>query len=441
MSALAIAFKKHGYQVTGSDKGFYPPVSTQLEKAGVKFYPGWHPDRVLGNLNDGLVVVGNVAGSENAEWQYVQEKNLSYCSYPELIEKYMVKKNSIVCAGTYGKTTTAALMSWILTKAQWNPSYMFGGISQFPSARLADADWSILEGDEYKTSQWDPTPKFSHYRPTHLLLTSLVWDHADVFKKEKDYVDAFQKLVDVIPNHGLIVVSEKVENLSLPCALRVIRYGMKKNEYQYHDVKTTKHGINFFIAAQEETIEMQASMLGDYSADNITGCFALGREIGIASDIIREAVKEFPGVKRRLEKRLDGAVDVYDDIAHSPQKAYGVLTSVRKLYPKKLIAIFEPNIGNRCRALSSDYDSAFAAADEIIIPRLSSIKKGNRDEEPMDGEEIADTIARTHLSVQYIENDNDLVSHILSSVSPGDVVVFLGSHGFRGMIESLCTNL
>lgn len=144
MSALALAFKKAKFKVTGSDVGIYPPISDYLKNSGVDYYTGWHPDRALRSFSEGgidgsIVVVGNVAGSTNPEWLYTQEHGLEYKSYPELIAEYFVGKNSIVCAGTYGKTTTAALLSWILTQAGLEPSYMFGGLAvdaEFPSAML-----------------------------------------------------------------------------------------------------------------------------------------------------------------------------------------------------------------------------------------------------------------------------------------------------------------
>lgn len=192
---LAMAMKKSDWKVTGSDVGIYPPISTYLKNNDVEYYTGWHAEKIG---EPDLVVVGNVAGSENPEWQYVQENKIPYVSYPELIAKYFIRKNSIVCAGTYGKTTTSALLSWILTEAGLEPSYMFGGLPAnegFLSAFITPAtEWSVLEGDEYKTARWDNFPKFSHYSPTHLLLTAVEWDHADVYSTEESYFEAFQKI-------------------------------------------------------------------------------------------------------------------------------------------------------------------------------------------------------------------------------------------------------
>jgi UDP-N-acetylmuramate: L-alanyl-gamma-D-glutamyl-meso-diaminopimelate ligase len=224
MGALAIMMKKKGYKVTGSDVGFYPPISTHLQAHGIEYYAGWHAERIgchpdfrrddscHDSCKPDLVVVGNVAGSENPEWKFVQENNIPYVSYPELIARELVKKNSIVCAGTYGKTSASALLAWILINANKKPAYMFGGLSQTPELASDDlgGDWSVLEGDEYKTSRWDNSPKFSHYSPTHLLLTAVKWDHADVYPTEESYFEAFKKLVASVPEDGLVVVSKNV---------------------------------------------------------------------------------------------------------------------------------------------------------------------------------------------------------------------------------------
>ncbi|MBD3311311.1 MAG: hypothetical protein GF349_02300 [Candidatus Magasanikbacteria bacterium] len=448
MSALAIAMQKAGYKVTGSDKGFFPPVSTHLIKHKINFYPGWHVDKMThstsswpaGKGDPDLVVVGNVAGSKNPEWQYVQEKKLKYVSYPGLLKEFYIKKNSIVCAGTYGKTTTSSLLSYILKQVEFEPSYMFGGLcvdENFLSAEINDGDWSVMEGDEYKTARWDMSPKFSHYSPTHLLLTGLQWDHADIYPTEKEYFAAFDKLFKSIPEGGLIVMSENINNLQSPVS-GLKTYGKKQNaDYKYYDINQTKQGITFKIHNKNKTYQIQSDMLGEYMAENITGCFAMAREIGIPAESIVENIKKFPGLKRRLEKRYSGSIDIYDDIAHSPAKASFTLENLRKIYNKKIIAVFEPNTGNRQVESAPSYKNAFKNADEVIIPRLTKIKKDPTKPEPYDGENLTEVISETHKNTKHIEGDNELVEYIYKSTTSGDVVVFLGSHGFRGMIDEL----
>lgn len=468
MSALAIAFKKAGFVVTGSDVGFFPPVSTNLKKYNIDFYPGWHPEN-MGEPD--LVIVGNVAGSTNPEWLYVQEKKLNYKSYPEAIEEFFLKANSIVCAGTYGKTSTSALLSFILTEADYNPSYMFGGITvnDFDSAHIGTGEYSVLEGDEYKSSRWDNGAKFFHYHPTHLLLTDMKWDHADVYPTEELYFQAFEKLIYSVPNNGLLVISENVKNKisSYNKNKKIISYG-KSNDlsYKYFDVLQTKNGLDFQVLHDSKTYNLHSEMIGEYMAENITGAFALAHQIGIEPDKIINAIAKFQGLKRRLEKRYVGQITIFDDIAHSPAKAKSVLENLKKIYkchcednsPKqsqedsstppptggyaqndgvKIYCIFEPNGGNRQPESIPGYDHNFADADEIIIPRLTHIKQDPTKPPHLEGNDLAKIISKTHPNVKYIDDDEKLINYLTENTNTDDVIVFCGSHGFRGMIDEL----
>lgn len=464
MSALALAMKKSGWKVTGSDVGIYPPISDYLKNNGVDYYTGWHPDRALRSFSEGgtdgsIVVVGNVAGSTNPEWLYTQEHKLEYKSYPELIAKYFVKKNSIVCAGTYGKTTTAALLSWILTQAGLEPSYMFGGLSideSFGSASLgkphkgiprlvarllarddSGESWSVLEGDEYKSARWDERPKFAHYSPTHLLLTAIEWDHADVYPTGESYFKAFERLVKSVLDDGLVVMNEKTYDIRHKTK-NCVTYG-KNNfvDYKYSDVKITKDGIEFDVTHNSSILHLTSYVLGDYMAENITGAFAMACEIGIKPEVIIKAIAEFKGLKRRLEKRFGGDVTVFDDIAHSPAKAESALKSLRAVYSDRIIAVFEPNTGNRQAEAIPSYNNKFNAADLVIIPQLTHIKHDPKKSPPIEGEELTKIINKTHSNVKYIGDDEMLIEFLVKNSNAGDVIVFLGSHGFRGMIERL----
>ena len=448
MSALALAFHKKGYKVTGSDKGFYPPVSTYLKNAGVEYYPGWHVDKMTKDGNPDLIVVGNVAGSKNPEWVYVQENNIPYKSYPEVIAEFFVKENSIVCTGTYGKSTSASLLTWILKENKLDPSYMFGGISlnKMPAAGLTDSKYSILEGDEYKSARWDMRPKFAHYSSTHLLLTSVVWDHADVYPTEQNYIDAFASLLKSVPDDGLVVLSAKVTH-DLPefknlVKSKVVTYGKTDdNDYQYTNVKTTARGVDFDIIHNGEIYYIHTDQLGDYMADNMTGCFALAHEMGIKPKKIIKSLEGFRNIKRRLEKRYSNDITIFDDIAHSPKKAEAVLRSLRTIYDGKITAVFEPNSGNRQEEAIPGYDNAFVSADEVVIPRLTSIKRDPNKPAPLDGQGLTDVISKTHDNVKHIDDDQTCVEYLKKQTKKDDVIIFLGSHGFRGMIEELVNNL
>ncbi|MDP2593541.1 MAG: Mur ligase family protein [bacterium] len=473
--AMAIAFKKAGWKVTGSDKGFFPPVSTELEKAGVEFWAGWHPEYMRGftrietqivadkegSLPD-LVLVGNASGSQNPETAYAKEHDIDILSDAEVRGKFFAKENNIVCAGTWGKTTTTALLSHIFEYAKRDPSFVIGGIPLgFNGAKIGNGSWSIIEGDEYKTSPWDDRPKFAHFPPTHLLLTAVSWDHADMYETESSYFKTFQNLVNSIPDKKNIMA-----NIDDPGVKKVIEgsqvtsYGKSSDStYRYENVRQDKNGLTFEIVHNNTAHRVISPMLGLYNAENITGAFAMAREFGISPDIIIAAIANFKGLKRRLEKRLEGNLTVIDDIAHSPQKARFALLEIRKIYPEaKIFAVFEPNIGGRRREAAGSYDNAFKDADVVMIPRLTKLKITNNQDtrnkqssnyktqiqntkEPMEGKELAKVINKTHRDVRFIENDGKLVELIQNETRSGDVVVFLGSHGFRGMIEETISKI
>ncbi|MDE2038292.1 MAG: hypothetical protein KGI69_03685 [Patescibacteria group bacterium] len=451
-SALAIAFHKAGVKVTGSDKGFFPPISTELERHGIPFYAGWHPEKMAeGGLPD-LVMVGGASGTQNPETAYARERGVPAYSYPELVGRYLVKSRSIVCAGTWGKTSSAALLSHILIEAGLDPSYMFGGVSlshEAPAA-LTDGGWSVLEGDEYKSSPTDRSPKFSHYKPTHLLLTAVSWDHADMYPTEASYLQAFKGLAASLPEDGLIVANKDDGGAAGTLAgsdRRIVWYG-RDADYSYGGVKRSRSGLELAIERDGRSFSVASPLLGAFQGENIAGCFAMAHEIGIAPETIVAAIASFKGIKRRLERRLDGdaaasGVTVFDDIAHSPEKASSVLKELRGIYPAPaaIVVVFEPNAGGRERAAAAKYGGAFKDADAVIVPRLTKLKTADGGEAPMEGGELAAVISRTHRDAAHIDDDGALVEKLAARAKKGDVIAFLGSHGFRGMIEGTVEKL
>lgn len=446
-SALGIALHRYGYKVTGSDKGFFPPVSTELEKHNISFYAGSHPEKMVEGGKPDLVIVTTFAGTKNPELEYAKENNIPIKPYIEFFGENFIRENSIVCTGTWGKTSSATLLSYILEEAGMNPSYMFGGISlsHSSSAKLTDSKYSVFEGDEYKSSPTDNTPKFVYYKPTHLLLTAVSWDHADLYPTEESYFEVFKKLISNIPERGLIVANhdnKKVCELLEKCDKKIVWYGLKDTHYTYSDVKLSKSGLELTINEGESRYIVHSPMVGKFQAENITACFAMARSIGIDGDKIIKAISNFKGLKRRLEKRYENEVTVFDDIAHSPEKASSVLGSIREIYDKKIISIFEPNIGGRSRESAHKYDNAFSNSDIVIIPRLTKLKVAeNENDRPMEGNELKEVISKTHKNALYIENDDELVKYLKENTTHGDVIIFLGSHGFRNMIEETITSL
>ena len=452
-SALAIAFHKAGVKVTGSDKGFYPPVSTYLTEAGISYYAGWHPEKIEEGGKPDIIVAGGVGTSlSNPEVMYAKEKGIPLLSFAEALAKFIIKKDSVVVTGTWGKTTISSLLSFILLKADMNPSYFTGGLSlSHPTGALSNSDISVVEGDEYKIAIWDDRPKFDLYKPTHLLLTSVAWDHADLYPTEKSYFEVFEKLVKGIPASGLLLVNTDNEGVAklfgdidkTSIKPRIVKYGKTSSaDYSYNNVQPSKSGLRFDITHKGKTISIASPMLGRFNAENITAAFAMASELGVPANKIVSVIADFKGIKRRFEKRFEGKVTVLDCHAPTPDKVASVLESIREVYDKKIIAVFEPNIGGRERATAEKYDDAFKDADIVVIPHLTKLKTPminntiiNDQSRPMEGEELAKIVSRTHKDCRYMENDNNLVNFLISQVKKDDVIVFLGSHGFRGMIR------
>jgi UDP-N-acetylmuramate: L-alanyl-gamma-D-glutamyl-meso-diaminopimelate ligase len=455
--ALAVAFHEIGVSVTGSDKGFFPPVSTELESHGISFYSGWHPEKMIENGLPDVVIVGTASGSKNPETILAKEKGIPMYSFAEAIGEFFAKQNCITCVGTWGKTSSTALLSYIFEFSKMNPTYMFGGISlsHEASAKLTDSDWSIFEGDEYKSSPTDTTAKFFYYKPSHLLLTAVSWDHADLYPTEELYFSAFKKLIKNMPENGFIVAKKGqlgVEKTLYGSNKKNVWYGSDKDdaEYTYTNVSQTKNGLVFTILhknTSSESFKISSPMIGTFQAENITGCFAMAHKSGIDPQKIIKAIASFKGLKRRLEKRFDGDITVFDDIAHSPEKASFVLENLRSIYTGKIYTIFEPNIGGRQKASAHMYDNAFKDADVVVIPRLTKLKVASNISEiseseiPLEANELTQIISKTHKNVVQFDEDDVLVQFLKQNTKKGDVIAFLGSHGFRGMIEETISNI
>ncbi len=455
MAAAAVMMQKMGWKVTGSDKGFFPPISGFLKENKIDFYPGWHPEKI-GNPDE--IIVGNFISLNNPEYVFAQKNDFLIKSYPELIGKYVVKKNSVVVAGTFGKTTIAAFTAHLFRQAGLNPSWFIGGLANDFSCGAADnkGDWSVAEGDEYTTARWDPRSKFLLYKPTHLILTSVLWDHLDVFPKERDYNQTFEKLIGMIPSQGLIIAAkrkntQKIDGMISRSKAKTIRYGKREfidspDDYAYEIVSLNEHGSEFTVYRQNKILgKFKTNLLGEHLVENLLAGIALSYDQGIDPEITQRATENFQGVKRRLEIRKETkGIRIIDDLAHSPSKARASLTALKAHFPKaRIFAIFEPNVGNRMIGSQDLYLDAFLTANTVIIPRLSQTKTNEEQERRMDGKELKKIIGQKNkgVNVLYLENDEELTKFLADNAVKGDIVVFLGSHGFRGMIEKTTEKL
>ncbi len=448
MAPIAKMFLDMGWKVSGSDKGFFPPMSDYLKQfPEIDFYPGFHPEK-MGTPD--LVVHGTMS-SKNLEMVHAREQGMRMMSFPEALGEFVVKSNSIVVAGTYGKTTISSLLTWILEKAGVNPSYMSAGVQQVlpDGVRATNSEWSVVEGDEYPFDLTNPVSKFFYYNPTHLVLTAAEWDHQDVFKTESAFISPFKKLVQEMNTNSLIVantygknISEVIENA--PC--RVVTYeGMGKEGSSDYCVKSIKRDgmtTEFDIVKKDGTFShtFKTSLIGSHMLENIAASVALANETGIiTTDDMQKAVASFKTVHQRLEIRGEtkAGVIVIDDLAHSSTKARVSISALRHWFPQsKIIVVYEPNIGNRTKESLPGYENAFSLAHEVVIPRLSVVKKKSG-EYRLSGKDLANHISKTQENVVYIEDDDELIAYLQKNTHEGDIIAFMGGHGFRGMIDQV----
>lgn len=462
MAPLANVFKNMGWFITGSDRGIFPPMSDYLKRKKIPIELGFRSDHLLKSYykkkrrrvafiknQPDLVVVGNYIGLSNVEYKYAKEKDLKIMSYPEVLEEYLVKSNSVVIAGTYGKTTSSALLSLIFSKAGNNPSFMIGGIAKNFKDGIVNtkSDWSVIEGDEYISARFDKVSKFFHYKPEFLMLTACAWEHTDIFKDEQEYVDNFKKLVTSIPKHGIIVANRNGENVKevlKEARCKVITYELNKvdNKLAYADWFNLSHKENIdqgeimiFNRNTKEEFSVNTLLIGEHNRENIIGCCALSRELDIKVKAIKEAVEKFVGIKRRLELRFEEEnVKILDDHACSPPKVLGSLSALRDTFPEWYITIiFEPNVGNRTKEAMQLFKGVFKDADEVIIPRLKTVKTKEGDYRTT-GKQLADILEEDNINVKYIGDDDKLVKYVRNKDVGKQIICFMGAYSFRGMI-------
>ena len=355
-----------------------------------------------------LVIVMAFITKKNPELIYAIEKDIPYKTYSEVLPDLIEKENSIVVAGSRGKTTITAFIVWLLESAGYNPSFMIGGIPlNFPNGiRASDSSWSVLEGDEYVTASWNPKSKFLDYSPRYLILTGATWDHINIFPTEQEYKDTYIQLVKNVKKDGLIIAKRGGENL-------------------------------------EEILAHVKTPVVWYEAEEpyfyLAGPRALAKELNIDDKHLEKAHATFKGIKRRQEVRYeeDGLV-VVDDNAHSPEKVKGVLSVIHEKYPHKpIVAIYEP--GSRVAAALEQtlYETCFQGADYIFLPRISTNSKESKEF----NKELAERYGKYYPHMEYIDSDEELLEKIQKTASGEAVVLFMSQKGFRGMIEELISRL
>src|SRR5216117_4123775 len=378
MASLAGMLREKGYAVSGSDSDVYPPMSDFLARLEIPVFKGFNAENIQKTKPD-LVVIGNALSRGNVEIEYVLDSGLRYASMAETVKELIIRgKQSIVVAGTHGKTTTTAMLAWILEVAGRKPSFLVGGIAEnFGSSfQLRDGPDFVIEGDEYDTAFFDKGPKFLHYLPRIALLKNIEFDHADIYADLEAIKTAFRRLINIVPRSGLIVagVDSPVVRELIPAAFsRVASAGMGIGQWQAVKIQTTNEGMAFEVVRYEVTAgHFRIPTPGTFNVQNALGAIIVAKELGIEDEVIQQAFSSFKSVKRRLELRGEAnGVRVYDDFAHHPTAVLESLRAVRERFPEQRIwAVFEPRSQTcRRRIFEQAFIEAFLPADVTLIAR------------------------------------------------------------------------
>ncbi len=449
MASLAGMLREKGYAVSGSDSDVYPPMSDFLARLEIPVFKGFNAENIQKTKPD-LVVIGNALSRGNVEIEYVLDSGLRYASMAETVKELFIRgKQSIVVAGTHGKTTTTAMLAWILEVAGRKPSFLVGGIAEnFGSSfQVRDGPDFVIEGDEYDTAFFDKGPKFLHYLPRIVLLKNIEFDHADIYADLEAIKTAFRRLINIVPRSGLIVagIDSPVVTELIPAAFsRVATAGLGTGEWQAVNIKTTADGMDFeILRSDSNTGSFAIPLPGTFNVQNALGAIIVARDLGIPDEVIRRALSTFKSVKRRLEIRgeVNGIV-VYDDFAHHPTAVQETLRAVRERHPHARVwAVFEPR-SQTCRRkiFEPAFIQSFDPADVILIARVYGASH-LAPAETLSPDRVAEGIRARGKRAFTFASTAEIVSLVASEARPGDHVVIMSNGGFDNIHIKLLERL
>ena len=446
MATLAALLKHRGHDVRGSDQNVYPPMSDFLQQQGIATFQGYKAEQITAELD--MVVVGNAISRGNPELEEVLDRKIRYCSLPEAVrDHFLWASRSIVIAGTHGKTTTTSLTGWVLAHGGADPSVFIGGISEnFESSyRVGGGREFVIEGDEYDSAFFDKTAKFLKYLPDIAVVNNLEYDHADIYPDLASIRLAFQRFVNLVPRRGLLLLgldSAEAAALAANARCRVETFGLSSGaDWQGHDLKVSATSTLFSVRHRGDAIgSFEVPLLGAYNVRNALAALAVGAAVGLNPDTMREALRRFRGVRRRMELRGTAAgVAVYDDFAHHPTAIGETLEGVRSAFPQRPVwAIFEPRSATSCRRVfQDDFARALAKADHVILPAVyrSTLPEDQR----LSTEQLVTDLRG--IDARYIPRVDDIVKTVAAEARPGDIVVIMSNGGFDDIHRKLLAAL
>jgi len=449
MAALACMLQERGLLVTGSDSGVYPPMSELLAAAGIPVRECYAAE----NLDPApdLVVVGNVIRAVNPEAVALGRLGLPYLSLPQALARlFLPGRVPIVVAGTHGKTTTSSMLATVLAAMGEDPGCMIGGVVEAfgRNARIGGGPWFVIEGDEYDTAFFDKGSKFLHYQPRHAILTSVEFDHADIFADLDAVIAAFRKFIALIPPEGSLTVCADealASELAAEARCRVIRYGSGESaDWRLRDVVPDGRRTRFLVDAPGlGQREFTVPMPGRHNVLNAMAVLALLHHVGLDLAAAGEALGRFQGVKRRQQVRGEvGGITIIDDFAHHPTAVRETLAALHAAYPgRRLVCVFEPRTNSsRRRVFQQDYVSAFDSAELVLLRRpvpLADLPAAAR----FSSETLAEGLRGRGLDATCHPDTEAILGDLAQRARAGDVVAVLSNGGFDNIHERLLERL
>ena len=451
MATLAAMLKRRGCDVRGSDANMYPPMSTFLEEEGITTLTGFKAEHISAELD--LVIIGNAVSRGNPEVEEVLDRKIRHASLPEAIrDEFLWAARSIVVAGTHGKTTTTALTAWLLTAAGVDPSMLAGGIAanfgdHGSSYRLGRGREFVIEGDEYDSAFFDKTAKFLKYLPDIVVVSNIEFDHADIYADLDAVRLAFRRLVNLVPRRGLLLLgSDSPDAAALKGYARcpVETFGLSDSaDWQARDLVTTPAGTAFRVSCRRSFFgDFELPLVGQHNVQNALAALAVSSALGISVPAMADGLRQFKGVRRRLEAiGVAGGVTVYDDFAHHPTAVAASLAALRAAYPRgRIRAVFEPRSASSCRRVfQKDFARAFEHADDVLVAAVyrSDLPEAER----LSPEELVRDLSAAGRSARYVPAVDDLVSTLVGERREGDLVVLMSNGGFGGIHQKLLAAL
>jgi UDP-N-acetylmuramate: L-alanyl-gamma-D-glutamyl-meso-diaminopimelate ligase len=450
VGTLACMLADRGFRVTGSDVAAYPPMGDQLRAAGIEVQKGFAREHVEAQRPD-LVVIGNAVRADNPEARAAIDGGLPYLSFSDAVHHFFIRgKHSVVVAGTHGKTTCTSLIGWILAQTGRDPSLLIGGVARNFGVgfRLGAGDHFVVEGDEYDTAFFDKTPKFLHYAPRTLLLTSCEFDHADIYENQAQIEEQMAKLVALVPEDGCIVaetdtpaLARLVERARAP----VYSYGFSEEaQWKASDITFDEASTQFNVwSVQERAGRVRVPMHGRHNVENVLGSIALCHALGVPVQESAEALESFEGVRRRQEIRGEvSGVVVMEDFAHHPTAVRETIGAVRARYPDhRVLAVFEPRTNtSRRRFFEDDYVEALSSADVVILAPVHRAEDIPVDER-LRPERIVDALAARDVDASVHPDVDDIIEHLLGRCTGKDVALIMSNGEFGGIWDRLLARL